>query len=630
MSKIDKLVDVLSKASEAYYLGIEPILSDAEFDTKRRELEKLCPSHPFLSEVGISVKNSPLAKMKHYLPMGSLNNVFDIETVNNWINHMKVGDPVVVLQWKLDGLSVELVYKNGNFEKAITRGDGDVGEDVTHTVSLASGFPKTIKNFKENFSVRAEAVLPIPVWKKYHSDMANPRNAASGLVRRKSADGAEHLTLVSFDSAMHDNSYYWKDEINKIEWMEKNGFTVVDSTLTKALSLSSGLKKLEDKRDSLDILTDGAVIKINDLSLQDHLGEHDGRPKWAKAYKFAAVGAHTTIEDVVWQVGSSGNITPVACVKPVFVDGTTIQRVTLHNVDEVERLNVCIGDEVEIIRAGYVIPKIIRVVKEGKNRKKIVCTKCPECGSVTKADGPILKCSNKECSGTRLKKIMNWISKRNIMHFGEESIIKMVESGKITCIPDIYKVTADDMIEAGIGKKMSGKILGEIDKSRNCSIFDMIGSLGLDLLGRSEAENICELGYSTLDDFLDIKPDDLKKHSGYGDVNSERIVDSLQENRTLLKEMEKHMKISKTEKKVSAGGSLSGKSFCFTGAASLPRKELQEMVTNRGGTNESSVKKGLTYLVMADPFSTTVKTQKARALDVKIISEEEFFEMCGN
>lgn len=214
------------------------------------------------------------------------------------------------------------------------------------------------------------------------------------------------------------------------------------------------------------------------------------------------------------------------------------------------------------------------------------------------------------------------------MHFGEESIIKMVESGKITRIPNIYTITIEDMIESGIGKKMSEKIMEEIEKSRSCTIFDMIGSLGLDLLGRSEAENICELGYHTLDDFLKIKPDDLKKHSGYGDVNSERIVDSIQKNKSLLKEMEKHMKISKFAK-AKSGGTLSQKSFCFTGAASIPRKELQEMVTNRGGINESSVKKGLSYLVMADPNSTTVKTQKAKSLGVEIISEEEFFRMCG-
>lgn len=626
------LTKKLMKASEAYYSGEKPIISDAEFDKLRRELEQLNPHSPFLKTIGAPVANTPLAKSKHFLPMGSLDNIFSLDAFNSWIKNTKTDNPQFVVEWKLDGLSIELVYKKGKFVQAITRGDGIEGEDVTHTISYAQGLPKTLVT-PVDASVRVEAVLPISIWKQYHSDTANPRNAASGIVRRKVVQDAEHLRVIAFDASVH-NETIWKTEKEKIFWLAQQGFDSIVAfsfETIEADDIPESLIKMENERGTLDFLTDGAVLKINDIAIQNSLGEHDGRPKWAKAYKFAAVGEHTTIEDVIWQVGSSGNITPVAIVKPVFVAGVTISRVTLHNMDEVERLGVCIGDTVEICRAGEVVPQLVRVVNTNKTHIAVECKSCPSCGTKTKRVGAVLKCPNEHCEGSHFRRLNNYITKRNIMFFGKESVDKLLDAGLLTTISDIYTLTLEEMTGAGLGQVMSEKILEEIEKSKKCTIYNMIGSLSIDALGRSEAENIYNLGFTTIDDFLKLTVEQLIGNKGYKEVKASRIVAGLQKNKELILAMAKYMAFESVGKKTQKEGDnvmLLNKSVCFTGTATLPRKELQKMVEDAGGVNASAVKKGLDYLVIADPSSMTVKAVKARELGVKLISEEEFMKMC--
>jgi len=372
---IAKFEKQLREASEAYYAGDPSPLSDAEFDKLRDELEELDPKNAFLAEVGVAT-DSALQKVRHSIPMGSLKKITTLAEFNTWRNTVSKTAKSLecACQLKLDGLSAELVYEKGRFVQAITRGDGEIGDDVTHTIKNAQGFPKTVSE-KSRVSVRVEAMLKIADWKTHFSDMANPRNAAAGLVRRTDATGSQHLSTFAFDVLFDNNDF--KTEADRIKWLKDEGFQTTPNKVVKADDVEKIINGINDRRQRMDIEIDGAVVKLNQISDQEALGEHDGRPYWARAWKFAAMGAHTILNDVEWAVGTQGRITPVALVEPVSVGGVTISRVTLHNADEIDRLNLGIGDKIEIIRAGDVIPRVVRVID-----KEYICPLCNYRGDI--------------------------------------------------------------------------------------------------------------------------------------------------------------------------------------------------------------------------------------------------------
>jgi len=626
--RISELEQLLREASDAYYGGEDAIMSDAEFDTLRDELEDLDPKNTFLAQVG-APSDSALTKVQHTIPMGSLKKINPgdgpkefatwLATVSKTAQALKMA-----VQLKLDGLSIELVYEKGQFVQAITRGDGDIGEDVTHTIKNAKGFPKTVSIKDRPVSVRCEALLYIADWKKHFSDKANPRNAASGLVRRTDAKGSKHITCVAFDVLFDYNGF--DTEADRIFWLKKEGFKVTPNVLVDPDDVEQAVKQFENQRDSLPLEIDGAVVKINDIPEQQKLGEKDGRPRWARAWKFAAMGAHTILNDVEWAVGTQGTINPVAKVKPVSVGGTTISNVTLHNMDEIERLGIQIGDEIEVIRAGDVIPKIVRVVSTPTSRRPITCTACPACGSDVERDGPKLLCTNvANCSGTQFKKIQKWVKKRDIMYLGDSNLEALWNAGVVKGVPDLYRLTQASMVGAGIGSGMAPKILAQIEKSTDCELADLIGSLSLDMLGRSEAGNLIGHGIDTLAKWKALTPKQISSLPGYQATKGARISQAVQDNWSLIEEVAACLAI-KAPKKKAAGGKLSGKSFCFTGTMEKPRKELEQMVEDAGG-EVHSVQKGLTYLVIADPNSQSSKAKKARKLGVSLISEDDFLKL---
>lgn len=374
MSKIQELEQKLRKASKAYYGGGEVFLSDQDFDHFRDELEELDPKNSFLAEVG-APPGLALTKVKHIILMGSLKKINTRAEFDTWCNTLlKTSSNLeMAVSLKLDGISIELIYKDGKFIQAITRGDGKIGEDVTHSIKNAKGFPKTI-SVKTEVSVRCEALLLIEDWKKHLSDKANPRNAVSGLVRRTDGKNSQYICCVAFD-VLTDKKFV--TEAARIKWLKSEKFFVTWSKATQPDKVEALVKELENRRSSLKFEIDGAVVKLNNISDQNALGEHDGRPYWARAWKFAAMGAHTILNDVEWAVGINGRITPVALVDPVSVGGVTISRVTLHNADEIDRLNLGIGDKIEVIRAGDVIPCVVRVID-----KEYVCPLCNYKGDI--------------------------------------------------------------------------------------------------------------------------------------------------------------------------------------------------------------------------------------------------------
>lgn len=636
MSRVEEIVKQLREACEAYYNGDAPVMSDADYDSLRDELEGLDPKNPFLKEVGAAPSDNALAKAKHSMPMGSLNKVNTPDEYATWLRGTIVpaagSNPDMAVQCKYDGSSIELVYKNGKFVQAITRGDGFEGEDVTHTIKNAAGFPREVKGMGD-FFVRCEAILPIETWKKHFEGEKNPRNSSNGTVRRTDAKGSEHLVCLAFNVLSKSRS--WPTRQAKIDWLQTNNFMTAMTRVVPADQVQAVVDEFLAKRPTFPFEIDGMVVHLNDEALYEKLGENDNRPYAARAWKFPPMGGHTVIETVSWDVGTRGTITPVAVVKPIEVGGVTITNITLHNMDEIARKDIHIGDEVEVVRAGDVIPYIVRVVKPASSRGKIDCAACPGCKGRVVRDGPFLRCADpRNCAGTQAKRIKGWISKRDIKYLGDSNLGKLLSSGVVKRVPDLYFLTMQSMMGSGIGEGMARKILEEIKKSMEVDFHDLVGSLSIDLLGRREAKNIVECGIVSLDQWERLSPQDLMQHEGYKDVNSTRIVTGLREAWPLVKELAGilNVRYGTVKKAATAGGGsgkLAGKSFviCLTGKMSRSRSEIAADIEAAGHIVADDVSKDITHLCQADPSSQSSKSKKAAKLGIPVISEDQLMRM---
>jgi len=622
-----QLETILRDASRVYYSGESDsnVLSDSDFDHMKDQLEVLDPDNDFLSEIGAPSDNA-LQKVEHSMPMGSLKKINKPEEFETWRRSVsKTCRPEMAVSEKLDGISISLIYREGKFVQSITRGDGKVGDDVTHTIRNAQCFPRKISMTDRQVSVRCEALLKISDWKKNFSDKANPRNAVSGMARRTDAEGSEFIHCIAFDVVFDGSDF--KTAQDRITWLITEGFATVSHQVIDADAVESAVKHLESQRPDLDFEIDGAVVSVNDIALQEELGKHKGRPYWARAWKFAAMGGHTTLLDVSWSVGSHGVITPVAKVAPVSVGGTTIQNVSLHNMDQIDRLGIRIGDKIEVVRAGDVIPFVVRVVSKGKGRLPILLAYCPVCGSGVHRDGPKMFCSNADkCEGVNSKRIQKWVKKREIMFLGDSNLETLITTGTVRTISDLYLLTPETMVAAGLGKGMAAKIHKQIEKSKACSLSDLMGSLSLDMVGRSEASNLIELGFDSLVKWKALSADVIKGLPGYQETKATRITASVKDNWDLVESVAKHLVISVVTASKNTGGKLAEASFCFTGKMENSRKKLEQMAIDAGG-EVRSVSKELMYLVIADPNSMSSKAVKARKLGITLISEQHFLNM---
>ncbi len=642
--RIKELAKLLRKASDAYYAGANAIMSDAEFDRKRDELENLDPSNPFLATVGAPAANSALTKCKHAIPMGSLRKITTDPELQTWLKSIVCGSSVagtieIAVQLKLDGLSIELLYDKGKFVQAITRGDGQVGEDVTHTIKNAKFFPRTI-SVKTPVSVRCECMLQLGDWKKHFSDTANPRNAASGLTRRSDAKGSEHLACIAFDVLFDGNGF--KTEADRITWLCTEHFITTPNVIVKAFNLLAAIKDIEGQRDQLPYEIDGAVVKLNNIAMQDILGEHNGRPYWARAWKFAPMGGHTTLNNVTWSVGTRGTITPVANVAPVAVGGTTIRNVSLSNLNEIGRLGIGIGDTVEVVRAGDVIPKIVRVVARGKKHRRIWLDACPACGGAVErrkvwdddlnkmVNDPFLYCKNSDkCSGVHNKQLKKYVKKRNILFLGDSNLDTLIGSGAVKTIPDFYNLTISSMMAVGVSGGMATKIYAQIQSSVPCPLAEMIGSMSLDMLGRSEAGNLVRHGIDSLDKWKSLTAKQIGSFPGYSKDGSKatRIAKAVQDNWSLIEELSKKLVISVVKArapKVSGGPTFV---ICLTGTMSRPRQNISDDIVAAGHSVVSRVARDVTHLCQADPSSQSSKSRKASDLGIPVISEQQLVAM---
>jgi len=641
---IMKIVQLLEEASEAYYNTGEVIMSDAEFDSLKEQLQQLDPNHPFLSKVG-ALPTEMLVQVKHQIPMGSLNKT-TVENYPAW--HRKMNGQVC-MSLKMDGSSIEIIYVKGKFVQAVTRGDGIVGEDVTHNVKRFKNVPGILTD-EFTGSVRGEAILFIEDFKKFFTDKANPRNAANGTVRRKDGTGSEHLRFYAFDAT----GKKFRTHTEKLRYLEHNGFDIVcafnasgDSAryvlFQNELGVIRWFNKIGETRWSLPYEVDGIVIRLDDETAFEAAGEHGNHdPKGATVLKWEAAKAETVLLGIELTIGHTGAIVPTGKFEPVSIGGVTVSSVLLNNFDYIQGLDLAIGDTVLVERAGDVIPHVVRVVKKAIFRSFIVPpAECPFCGSKLVKIGVHMVCKNDTCDGRNLGLVESWLRKRNIKFIGDSILAMLYEKGIVRKASDLYYLKEGDLVNLPLGNGIVGErakgIITEIEKSRECPLNEFVGSLGVKFLGRRLAEIMIGKGIDTLEKFQNIDIENLSKMEGFSTTKATGIVEGLvavtETIRALLEAGVKITEVHKEPKKEGAMGKLNGRSYCFTGGINkvdpngirYTRAMMWELTQNNGGIVHESIKPDTTFLVQADPDSQSSKTKKALKLGVKILSEEDFF-----
>ena len=631
-ARIGELEEQIAQARHDYYNGT-PTVADEVYDAWIDELAELKEDSPAVTAIG-APPVSAWSKVAHLIPMGSLDKVQSIDEMMGWIQGINRGGGAVSYERlltteKLDGISVSLRYKEGTFVQALTRGDGETGEDITPNVARMKGvlhkLPEPI-----NVTTRGEILLFKADLAQHFPDMANPRNAASGTAKRLDGKGCEHLTVLMYQALEGPD---FKSEHEQFEFLEEMGFLVPQWQIT---AMAPGMKTPQDVwveyqqsiRESLPYEIDGLVIRINNLVYQWSLGEKNGRPKGAVAFKFSAITRDTRATARVDQVGGTGRITPVAEFNPVRILGAEVSRASLYNQRYIEQIGFYVGARILVSRANDVIPRVVSVMRphpEGEISQPP--EKCPECGTKTERDGEYVICPNiGGCPAQTEGRIKTWVQKQGIMEWGPTLISKVVEAGLVKSVPDLYRLAATDLAELErMGETSAQTAIDELWKVVPMPLEMFLGSLGIPLCGRSTMTAVVDAGWDTLDRFHEVSVTDLMSIPGLGPKRAKALGAWLGTHWDLVEDMQA-VGIALKERAV---GALTGKSVCFTGKSTMKRAELIKLVEGAGGTVKTSVGKGLTYLVLADPNSTSTKAKAARKAGTTCISEDDFIRLAG-
>jgi DNA ligase (NAD+) len=621
--RIAELAKLLKQYKDAYY-NATPLVSDAAYDALEDELRALDPDHALLASVGAPV--TAWEKARHAIPMGSLNKAVDEVEFRAWAARcdelaakakLKPISGNLFVTEKLDGLSLAVTYEKGKLAHAITRGDGEIGERITQNAARMKGVPKQLKS-PVSLTVRGEIILKLSDMKKAFPGAANPRNQASGTSKRLDGAGCEHLTVMFYDLDGEELA----DEVKKFKRLAQLGlitpaFTTGD--LDGALAYYG--EYAATKRAKLDYEIDGLVVRANDVHAQHMLGELGNRPRAAVAFKFVAQAKVSTLIDIVWETGASGRVTPVAIVEPVSLAGATVRRVSLHNASNVAALKIGIGDEVLVSRRNDVIPYIEEVVnKKGKQAKPPA--KCVTCKSTLEKLGEYLACRNRTCSAIVEGRIANWIAAVGALDWGDKLIAQLVEAELVTEPVDLYKLKAADIAALERrGMVIAKKVLDNLTAQLPLPLHKFLAGLGIENVGWQTAKALVAAGYD-LEKLQKAKADELAPLSGVGPAKAKAIADGMKERKG---EIARLLAAGIAPVTKAAAGPLAGKTFCFTGALSRPRKELEKLVEDAGGTLLNGVTKELQYLIMADPESGSSKAQKAKQYGTQCLDEAAFF-----
>ena len=619
INRINELELQINQARLDYYNG-DPKVSDKVYDAWCDELRLLDANNKAITAIGAPV-SSAWNKAKHQIPMGSLNKVNTAIEFENWVNSVGATEKLFTTQ-KLDGLSIELIYDQGTLIQAITRGNGDIGEDITVNVRKMGGVKSHLtKDFTG--SLRGEIILLKSKHKLYFSDKANPRNAASGVSKRLDGIGVEHLSIMFYQVL---GNVDFQTEVDQFEWLKAQGLSIPNYwVFNNASEVNIHWRTYQDNdRASLDYDIDGLVIHINDMAKQIALGDKDLRPLGAIAFKFDNETRESTIRDIIWQVGNSGRLTPVAIIDPVVLVGATITKASIYNMAYIEELGLDIGATVLVARANDVIPRIEEVVK-GTGNIVTAPTNCPSCGGIVQMIGENLTCTNSDnCPAQVVGRVKNWINELNLLEWGDTLIERLVETKKVTTIVDLYKLTVDDLASIDrMGKKSAQKCYDILWQNTNIPLEVFLGALSIPTIGQSTIKLIMNAGCDTLTKFGQLGAAQFEQVPGVGPVKAKLLTDGLKRNQQIILDLLSNG-ISIKEKII---GKLSNKSFAVTGTLSIKRAEVEKLIADNGGEFRNSVGKNLNYLIIADVQSTSSKAQAARKNGIILINEQQFLDM---
>jgi DNA ligase (NAD+) len=614
-SEIDDLAEKIRRAKTAYYNGT-PTMSDAAFDALEDELRRLAPNHPAIKSVGAALPASTaFEKATHAIPMGSQAKVNTEDELRAWAPD-KEGR--YLISEKLDGISVEAIYKGGYFKQAITRGDGETGEDITPNVVQMIGVVDFIPNFEG--SLQGEIVMTHDAWNAHFPDYANPRNGASGVARRSSGYGAEHLTAKWF-SVVSDNLSF-EDKSGEFLFLERHTKSVPEWTIAVGLDEVMAIYQsyIDSKRQDLNYDIDGLIVQINDNAIYADMGESDNRPEGSRAFKFPHEAKEATLEDIEWQVGRTGRVTPVAVFSPVHLVGATVTHASLHTANNIRELGLRDGSTVLVSRRNDVIPYVEEVIRAGDNDLVEIPTECPCCGSEISEEGEFLYCRNYDCSANQVGRILKWINGLGVLDWGSSVVEALIDAGMVDTVADLYRLEEDalsalDMAGRRVGSS-AGTMLTNLHEVSPIPLHVVIGSLGIPYCARSVCAGITSAGYDTVDKVAELDQKTVAKLPKMGATKATNFVEGVASNLELLRELDGLGVISPPIE-----GPLKGKTACFTGFRDA---DLTRDFESAGGTMKSGVSKGLNYLVCKNPNSNSGKMQKARQYGTEVLSIEDF------
>ena len=658
-ARIDALRDKIRYHEHRYYVLDDPEISDAQFDQLMNELKRMETERPELitpdsptQRVGGKPREG-FVKVPHSSPMLSLDNTYNEDELRNWERrvHELSGrkDLEYVCELKLDGMSLALRYEGGKLVRGITRGDGSIGEDVTSNVRTVRSIPLSIDTNKlkkagvpEDFEVRGEMLMPLGSFKKMNEErerqglslFANPRNATAGTVRQLEPSITAQRRLDYFGYMLLKNGRtYFDEHWETLNALEAVGFKVnpARKRVKTIEEIWDFIQKEETKREHLPYEIDGIVIKVNRTTLQEELGFTGKAPRWAIAFKYAARAGVTQIEDIRVQVGRTGKLTPVAWLKPVAIGGTTVSRATLHNMDEIGRLGVKIGDWAEVERGGDVIPKVTRVIEDKSHLRGTKAfempTKCPVCGGhVVRTEGEAdHRCVNVNCPAKLRETILHFASRgvMNIEGMGDALVNQLTEAGLVKNVADIYQLTKGDLLKLErMGDKSAENILREIEASKKLPLERVIFGLGIRFVGERTAQFLAE-HFGSMNALMNANEEELQEVNEVGPRIAKSIVEFFEEpkNQELVKRLGA-AGLAFTGKKKERGTKLAGKTFVLTGTlARHTRDEAKKLVEDAGGRVSGSVSKKTNYVIAGSDAGS--KLDKARELGVEVINEEE-------
>ena len=633
---VEELADLIRYHNELYF-NDDAEITDAEFDILIAQMKDVGPDHEVLSEVGADPTYGK--KVTHPALMGSLDKatydedeIYGISELIAWV--VKVAAKgIVICVPKIDGLAVRLVYKKGKLILAATRGNGTVGQDVTDNVKNIESIPNEIPDFSGE--LRGEIYMKKSDFKALRDKMiedgkkvpANPRNMASGTLNQKDPKKtARHpLYFFCYDITL-DNGESFSSEDYKWEYTNKRlpGIEFVDLTIlnnTRKESLLEQINRWEKDRDSLDYNIDGLVFLINDVALMDELGYKGRCPVGKIAFKFRPVQAEAIIEDIVWQLGRTGRLTPVAQISKTLLDGSTIDSPTLHNYAQIIKKGISIGSRVIIEKAGDIIPQVVRVVKK-KGSDINLPLHCPACLDDVELDEKkvSLWCINPACPGRAEFSVIHYLKTLEVRDVGPATVHTMLQHDIITDLASLYNIDYNKLsMLPGFGKKSARKVVTEIFEKIEVELSVFLDSLGIHGLGTTTSKIIADK-YEELSVIRDIKKDEFKKIDGIGPIISHSIESGLHKLEETIDNLIAAGVVIKDKKKVT--GSMTGMTFCVTGTLSVGRKDMHALIEAAGGTIKSSVGKGLDYLVAGDGVGAG-KTGKAEKWGTKVIDENE-------